>query len=57
MVGEWLWQNMSVAHHGFPITFGAISGLMILIGIRQLFLLIRDHPPQPYEANPEKLNG
>ena len=44
VVGEWLWVNANVTHHGFPITFGAVSGVMILIGIILFARLLRDNP-------------
>lgn len=37
-VGEWLYANHGVAHHGFPVVFGFVSGVMILTG---LFLFVR----------------
>ncbi len=44
VVGEWLWNNTNVTHHGFPITFGTVSGIMILIGIILLIRLVRNNP-------------
>jgi hypothetical protein len=44
VVGEWLWVNANVTHHGFPITFGTVSGVMILIGIILFTRLLRDNP-------------
>lgn len=37
-VGEWLHASYGAAHHGFPIVFGFVSGVMILTG---LFLFLR----------------
>lgn len=44
VVGEWLWRNAGVSHHGYPITFGFVSGFMILVGLIQLFRLLRRYP-------------
>ena len=30
-VGEWLYTYANAAHHGFPITFGAAAGIMMLL--------------------------
>ncbi len=44
LVGEWLWAQGYAAHHGFPITFGISSGIMILIGLVIFVRLLRDNP-------------
>ena len=54
LIGEWMWENLNVSHHGFPITFGAVSGVMILTGIIHLLRLIQDHPLLPTSANVER---
>ena len=51
LVGEWLWTNGYATHHGFPITFGASGGLMILIGLAVFVRLLRDNPV-PIEGVP-----
>ena len=33
LIGEWLYQNLGASHHGFPIVFGVIAGIMILTGL------------------------
>jgi hypothetical protein len=38
LVGEWLYSYHGASHHGFPITFGASAGIMIITG---LFVFIR----------------
>ena len=43
-VGEWLWGNGYSSHHGFPITFGAVSGIMILVGLSIFVRLLRNSP-------------
>jgi hypothetical protein len=42
IVGEWLWINHKVSHHGFPVTFGAVAGIMILVGVGLFITLPRD---------------
>ncbi len=44
IVGEWLWDNGLVAHHGFPVTFGAAAGVMILVGLAVFIRLLHDNP-------------
>jgi hypothetical protein len=42
-IGEWLWVNHLTSHHGYPVTFGVISGIMILTGIMLLLRLLRSY--------------
>jgi MFS family permease len=44
MVGEWLWTHGYATHHGFPITFGASAGIMILVGLAVFVRLLHDNP-------------
>lgn len=44
VAGEWLWKNGYAAHHGWPITFGVISGIMILVGLVIFIRLLRSNP-------------
>ena len=44
LIGEWLWSRGLVTHHGFPVTFGAVSGVMIVVGLILLTRLIRNNP-------------
>jgi hypothetical protein len=44
LVGEWLWARGYASHHGFPITFGATSGMMILVGLVVFVRLLRTNP-------------
>jgi hypothetical protein len=32
-VGEWLYQNAGFSHHGYPVVFGCLSGIMFLRGL------------------------
>lgn len=44
-VGEWLWSNIGVPHHGFPVTFGFTAGVIIVTGI-VLFLRMLSRNPE-----------
>ena len=44
LIGEWLWTQGLASHHGFPITFGVASSIMILIGLVVFVRLLRDNP-------------
>jgi hypothetical protein len=50
LMGEWMSVNHGVAHHGFPIVFGLLSGLMILIGLALFVRVLLNDPPQSDEA-------
>ncbi len=58
LVGEWLWIHGWASHHGFPITFGASAGIMIIIGLVLLVRLLRANP-LPVDGTPseESCNG
>lgn len=51
LVGEWLWTQGYAAHHGFPLTFGIVTGIMILVGLVVFLRLLRDNPV-PIEGIP-----
>lgn len=44
LVGEWLFLNQRTSHHGFPLTFGVASALIILTGLVIFANLIRTTP-------------
>jgi hypothetical protein len=44
LLGEWLWNRGVVTHHGFPVTFGATAGIMILVGLAVFVRLVRNNP-------------
>jgi len=44
IVGEWLWINMKVPHHGFPITFGITAAIIIIVGLIVFIRLLRNNP-------------
>lgn len=50
LIGEWLYNEYGIAHHGFPLVFGAVSGLILLIGLIQFFriLTIEPAPQSPF---------
>jgi hypothetical protein len=43
-VGEWLYARHGVMHHGFPIVFDFIAGVMILTGFVTFGLLLKNNP-------------
>jgi hypothetical protein len=46
-VGEWLWSQGILAHHGFPVMFGTAAGVMILVGLVIFIRLLRNNPLDP----------
>jgi len=50
LVGEWLWQSGLASHHGYPVVFGFVSGVMIITGLVLLVLLLKRNP-LPSEEN------
>jgi len=44
LVGEWLWVHHKASHHGFPVTFGAVSAVTVLVGLVLFVRLLRDNP-------------
>jgi hypothetical protein len=44
LVGEWLYQTRGAAHHGYPITFGFVSALIILSGVVRFVRFLRANP-------------
>jgi len=53
LVGEWLWTHGYATHHGFPITFGTLAGIMILVGLAIFVRLLHDNPV-PTEGLPSR---
>ncbi|MFC1971053.1 hypothetical protein ACFLV0_03860 [Chloroflexota bacterium] len=43
-VGEWLYSNYNASHHGFPITFGFISGVIFLAGLITFIRFLHKNP-------------
>jgi len=56
LIGELLYQNLKVPHHGFPVTFGLASGLITLTGVILFVRFLRDHPLQPGQAESMELS-
>jgi hypothetical protein len=50
-VGEILWQNSLVSHHGYPLVFGIISSFLIVIGIIYFIRFMRENPLPVMEEN------
>ncbi len=53
LAGEWLWAQGLASHHGFPITFGISSSIMILVGLAIFVRLLNDNPV-PKEEIPSR---
>jgi hypothetical protein len=45
MVGEWLWRQGHVSHHGFPVMFGSAAAIIALVGLTKLVVIIRSQSP------------
>jgi hypothetical protein len=43
-VGEWLWTHGYATHHGFPITFGTVAGILFLVGLIVFVRFLHDNP-------------
>lgn len=54
LVGEWLFTHGYASHHGWPITFGATCGIMILTGVIIFIRFLRKNPVPMMEASPEE---
>jgi len=44
IIGEYLFTNFHVSHHGIPITFGTISPIIILVGLVIFLRLLKQYP-------------
>jgi hypothetical protein len=53
IVGEWLYYNWNFSHHGFPVTFGVASGIMIITGLVIFIRLLKRFPALPPDTLPE----
>jgi hypothetical protein len=48
MIGEYLYRNHAFTHHGFPVTFGVLAGVQILVGMFLLLQIFHKYPlPDP----------
>jgi hypothetical protein len=43
-VGSWLHANAGAAHHGYPVVYGFVAGVMIVSGLITFARLVRDNP-------------
>lgn len=50
LVGEWLWRNDLAEHHGYPVAFGAVAAVILIVGIVRFTTLMRSHPVPPNAA-------
>ena len=55
-VGEWLYQTAGFSHHGFPVVFGTISGIMFARGLYKFITLVKETPLQVEEPTIQGLN-
>ncbi len=53
LLGEWLYRQLGVPHHGYPITFGAATGIILAIGLIKLVRLLRRYPAPTEGLFPE----
>lgn len=44
LTGEYLYRQLGFSHHGFPFTFGVLSGLLILTGTIMMLAICRSYP-------------
>lgn len=49
-LGEWMWQQGWVEHHGYPVVFGAIALIMVVVGLIRLGTVLRAHPMPRHTA-------
>ena len=45
LIGEWLFRGGYVRHHGFPVCFGAVASVMVIVGLIHFFSVARRTPP------------
>jgi len=51
IIGEWLWINLNITHHGFPITFGFAASLIIGIGLIKFIRCLKHNPLHKNKVN------
>lgn len=57
-IGEWLFQNYQVLHHGYPIVFGIYAGIIFLIGLIKLLTFLKNNPlPSEEQVHLEANSG
>jgi len=50
VVGEYLYQVHGFSHHGFPVTFGFLSAVLVITGLIILVRLLKKYPAQDKEV-------
>jgi MFS family permease len=55
-IGEWLYQTAGFSHHGFPVVFGTLAGIMLARGLYKFITLVKGTPPQIEEPTLQELN-
>jgi hypothetical protein len=55
-VGEWLYQNAGFSHHGYPVVFGTLAGIMFMRGLYKFITLVKETPLQVEEQTVQELN-
>jgi hypothetical protein len=44
IVGQYLYENYGASHHGYPITYGITSGLMVIVGLITFIRFLIQNP-------------
>lgn len=44
LIGEWLWRQGSVSHHGFPLVFGIAAAVIAVSGLVRFARVTRERP-------------
>ena len=55
-VGEWLYQTAGFSHHGFPVVFGTLAGIMFARGLYKFITLVKETSLQVEEQTVQELN-
>ena len=50
VVGDYLYQIQGFSHHGFPVTFGFLSAVLVATGLIILIRLLKKYPTQDKEV-------
>lgn len=52
VLGEWMWRQGWVEHHGYPVVFGFVALTMLVVGLIRLVTVLRAHqmPRDPARA-------
>ena len=49
-IGEYLFQNHGFSHHGFPVVFGVLSGIILLWGVILILRIMHRYPLDEMEG-------